>query len=357
MKEYSEESNLSSREENKESRKLKMEHGAGGELMTDLIKNSVIKKLTRKSAGGIGLDELDDGATIPFKNENIVITTDSHVVNPLFFPGGDIGRLAVSGTVNDLAMMGAKPIALTNSIIVEEGFDINKLEDVIKSMDKTCSEVGIPIVTGDTKVLGSGEIDGLVINTTGIGYTKKVIPDSGLGPNDHIIISGTVGDHGMTLMSSKEGFTFKSDISSDVRPINNIIEKLLSTENEIKVSAMKDPTRGGVATALNDMARKSNYGIIIKEDNIPINKGVKSASEMLGLDPLEVANEGIFIAGVRDEDSEEALELIRSFEEGKNAQIIGNTIDEWHGKVLLETSIGGKRFVESPKGDPVPRVC
>ncbi|OUJ18942.1 Hydrogenase maturation factor HypE [Methanonatronarchaeum thermophilum] len=336
----------------KQENKITIEHGAGGQVMDSLIKNIILKHTDKKN-GGIGLHDLDDGASIPHNNENIVITTDSHVVRPIFFPGGDIGRLAVSGTINDLSVMGAKPIALTSALILEEGLEIEVVEKTINSLFKTAQEAEVDIVTGDTKVMEAGELDKIIINTTGIGYTNHPISDSGLKPGDKIILTGSVGNHGLSILSHREGFNFKSNIKSDVKPINKIIDKALEIGG---VTAMKDPTRGGLSKSINEMASKANVNIELKENKIPIKKEVKSASEILGIDPMSVANEGIAIIGVKPEKANEILEKLKKIDGAKDTAVIG-TVKEGKGKVTLETTIGGKRYIEPPAGDPIPRVC
>ncbi|WGI17278.1 hydrogenase expression/formation protein HypE [Methanonatronarchaeum sp. AMET-Sl] len=337
--------------ENKKNR-ITIEHGAGGEVMDSLIKNSILKWSTEKQEG-IGLNQLDDGAAIPHNNEHIVITTDSHIVRPLFFPGGDIGRLAVSGTINDLSVMGAEPLALTSALVIEEGLEIEVVEKTIQSLFKTAKEAGVNIVTGDTKVMESGEIDDIIINTTGIGYTKNPISDKGLKPGDKIIITGSIGNHGLAILSHREGFKFKSKLKSDVKPINHIIKKALKIGG---VTAMKDPTRGGLAKSINEMAKKAKVDIELKEQKIPIKKEVKSTSEILGIDPMTVANEGIAIIAAKPEKADKILNQLRKLEGAKDTEIIG-TVVEGNGEVTLETAIGGKRYIEPPAGDPIPRVC
>lgn len=330
--------------------KINLMHGAGGEVMGELLR--IITKLEHNNAGGIGLEALDDGATIPIAGQNIVFTTDSHVVRPIFFPGGDIGRISVCGTINDLAMMGGKPIALSCGMIIEEGFLVEDLEKIVLSMDIALGECGASLVTGDTKVLEHGALDGIVINTAGIGVAETVIRDCGLCPGDTIIVSGTLGDHGIAIMAERSGFSLGQQIVSDVAPLWGVVELALAAG---EVHAMKDPTRGGFANAINEMAEKSNVSIRIREEDVPMRKSVKSASEMLGIDPLQVANEGKVIMGVRPEDADEILKAIRSHQYGRDAAIIGTVTEGAH--VIMETAIGGERFIEPPVGDPVPRVC
>ncbi len=336
-------------------KKIKLEHGAGGEIMEELLRDVVLRTLTLKSAGGIGLDALDDGATIPLGDKHLVFTIDGHTVRPLFFPGGDIGRLSVSGTVNDLAVMGAKPLALANSMIIGEGFDGEDLKKILNSMDETAREVPVPIVTGDTKVV-EDEI-GIFVITAGIGIAERPVTDSGAKVGDVVLVSGTVGDHGIALMSHREGIAFETELESDVAPIWEVVEAVAKAIGWENIHAMKDPTRGGLSNALNEMARKADVGILIRENDVPVRPEVRAASDMLGISPFDVANEGKVVMVVPREHAEEALEAMRRTEKGKNAAIIGEVIDRYRGKVLVETGIGGKRFLEPPAGDPVPRVC
>ncbi|MEN6610881.1 MAG: hydrogenase expression/formation protein HypE [Methanoregulaceae archaeon] len=330
--------------------KVNLMHGAGGEVMGELLQ--VLTKFSHNNAGGIGLEALDDGAVIPLNGANLVFTTDSHVVRPIFFPGGDIGRIAVSGTVNDLAMMGARPIALSCGMIIEEGFDVNDLARIVQSMDDALGECGASIVTGDTKVVEKGALDGIFINTAGIGVAEKPIRDNGLVPGDRIIVSGTLGDHGIAIMAHREGFDLGEQIRSDVAPLWGMVQTALAAGD---IHAMKDPTRGGFASIINEMARKSKVSVRIEEELIPIRKSVRSAAGMLGIDPLEVANEGKVVMGVRAEDAEAVLAALRSHPYGRDAAIIGRVVEG--SRVIMETKIGGERFVEPPMGDPVPRVC
>ena len=335
--------------------KIKLEHGAGGELMEEFIKDFILKNISLKSAGGVGLEALDDGASIPFGDKHIVFTIDGHTVKPLFFPGGDIGRLAVSGTVNDLAVMGAEPLALANSMIIQEGFSSEDLERILQSMDKTAKEVPVPIVTGDTKVVE--DKIGIFVITAGLGIAERVITDSGAKIGDVVLVSGTVGDHGIAIMSHREGIAFETELKSDVTPIWEVVKAVADAIGWENIHAMKDPTRGGLSNALNEIARKSNVGILVRESDIPVKPEVRAASDMLGISPYEVANEGKVVMIVAKEYAEEALEAMRKTKRGKDAAMIGEVIAEYKGKVILETGIGGKRFMEPPVGDPVPRVC
>ncbi|GAB6056233.1 hydrogenase expression/formation protein HypE [Methanobacterium alkalithermotolerans] len=335
--------------------KIGMSHGAGGEVMQNLISDIILKNIKNKRVnGGVGLDDLDDGASIPLGDLEIVLSTDGHTVDPLFFPGGDIGKLSIAGTVNDIAVMGAKPLAITNGMVIREGFPADDLETIVKSMDAVCQETGVSIITGDTKVMEQGKLDEMIITTTGIGVVNKgeIKRDSSLKVGDKIILSGSVGDHGMALMSYREGFGFDTDLQSDVAPIWEIVEKALAIGG---VTSMKDPTRGGLANALNEIANKSGVGLLVEEDKIPLKEPVIAVSEMLGIDPYEVANEGKVIIGVEKELADETLSAIRKTRYGAQAQIIGEVTEDNH--VILETSLGGKRILEAPIADPVPRVC
>jgi len=349
-------------------RKITMAHGAGGAIMNDLIKQYVLKYLGGSKAE-VPLEALDDAAVI----DDIVLKSDSHAVKPLFFPGGDIGRLAVTGTVNDIAVLGAEPVALTSGFVLEEGLAIGDFERIVLSMGATCKEAGVFVITGDTKVVEKGALEGCVINTSGIGkrnqalehniaevkkhrshFRSRWLLDSNLQPGDKIILSGTVGDHGLAVLSSREGYGFGSKIISDVAPLNKVIPRLLSEAGGIV--AMKDPTRGGLSNALNEWSQKSKVGILAVEEKIPIRDDVRSACEMLGIDPLEVGNEGKIIIGVVPEKAEEVFEALKQTPEGKNAQIIGEVVDRFK-EVALQTVIGGKRILTPPIGDPIPRIC
>jgi hydrogenase expression/formation protein HypE len=348
---------------------ITMLHGAGGTVMHDLVKNYVVKYFGNLADFEVPLEALDDAAVV----NGIVLKSDSHAVKPIFFPGGDIGRLAVSGTVNDIAVLGAEPYALTCGFILEEGLAITNFERILASMQQTCKEAGVSIVTGDTKVIEKGSLGGCVINTSGIGrrtlaleknldvvrkfrsdFKLRWILDSNLRIGDKIILSGTVGDHGLAVLSAQEGLSFGSGIKSDVKPLNHLIQHLLSEVGGI--IAMKDPTRGGLADALNEFSEKSHVGILVYEEKIPIKENVQAACEMLGLDPLEVGNEGKIIIGITKEKAEEALELLRTTEEGKEAEIIGETTADFKD-VAMQTIVGGKRIIARPVGDPVPRIC
>ena len=330
--------------------KVSLMHGAGGEVMGELLRT--LTNVRNRNAGGIGLEALDDGAVIPVGEYQLVFTTDSHVVRPLFFPGGDIGRLSICGTVNDLAMMGGRPLALSCGMIIEEGFAIADLERIVRSMDEALTESGAHLVTGDTKVMERGALDGIVINTSGIGIAETVVRDCGLREGDRILVSGTLGDHGLAVLTHREGFDLGEQIRSDVAPLWDLVEGALAAG---EIHAMKDPTRGGFASAITEMAKKSGVRVTIDETALPVRRSVRSAGEMLGIDPLEVANEGKVVMGVPADDADAVLASLRSHRYGKDAAIVGRVTAG--SRVILKTTIGGERFIEPPMGDPVPRVC
>ena len=348
--------------------KIKVAQGAGGELMDQLIKEKILKYFKTESKDiEVPLSFLDDSAVV----DSVVFTTDSHTVRPIIYPGGDLGSLAVAGTVNDVSVMGAKPIALSTGFIVEEGLSSETFEAIVKSMGETAKKADVPIVTGDTKVVEKGAIQEFMINTTGIGkrtslldkniaevkryrkFNSRWLLDSNLEKGDKIILSGNIGEHGVALMSFREGYGFETEIKSDVAPVNKLMEKILSIGG---IVSAKDPTRGGLANTVNDFSEKSKTGIILYEEDIPITTGVRSACDMLGIDPLEIGNEGKVVIGVVKEKADEVLSAMKKHPLGKNAVIIGEATDKIRG-VVLETAIGGKRNLHKPIGDPVPRIC
>jgi hydrogenase expression/formation protein HypE len=284
------------------------------------------------------------------------MTTDSHVIHPVFFPGGDIGRLSVSGTINDLAMMGATEVlGLTCGVILEEGFSVSDLRRIQGSMASTCREAGASVVTGDTKVMGRGELDGIVLNTTGVAMTDRVVPDSGLRPGDCLIVTGTIGDHGMAVMAARHKLELEGDLRSDVAPLNGLIRLALETGGG-DVVAMKDPTRGGLSSALHEMAAKSGVGILLDEAAVPVAPEVRAAAELLGIEPLHVANEGKAVIGVRPHAAGRVLDALRSHPLGRNAALIGLCLADPPRSVLLDTGFG-RRLLAEPEGEPLPRIC
>ena len=349
--------------------KITMLHGAGGIVMHNLVKNYIVKHFSGLgNTAEVPLEAMDDAAVIG----DLVFKSDSHAVKPIFFPGGDIGRLSISGTVNDISAMGAEPYALACGFILEEGLLISDLERILSSMRDTCIEAGVGIVTGDTKVVEKGSLGGLVMNVSGIGkrtaaldsnlsvarqyrtVTSRWTLDSNLAVGDKIILTGTIGDHGLAVLSAQQGLKFGSEIKSDVRPLNHMLQRLFAQIGG--VISVKDPTRGGLADALNEWAEKSKVGVLINEDKVPIRKDVQTACDMLGLDPLEVGNEGKYIIGIVTQKAEQALQFLRQTDEGKNAEIIGEATKEFKG-VAMQTQVGGKRIIAKPVGDPVPRIC
>jgi hydrogenase expression/formation protein HypE len=335
---------------------ITIRHGAGGRAMRMLIEETLVQGFPVSPVEGIGLAAMDDGATFRIGDQWLVVTTDSHVVHPIFFPGGDIGRLAIAGTANDLAMMGAtEPLGLTSAVILEEGFRRSDLVRIQDSMRRTCVEAGAPIVTGDTKVMGRGELDGIVINTTGVALTSRVISDAGLRPGDQIIVTGTIGDHGIALMACRHELNLEGALGSDVAPINGLIRAALAASPH-GIAAMKDPTRGGVASALHEMAHKAGVGVVVHEPRVPVSPVVRAAAEMLGLDPFHIANEGKAILGVRPGEVEAVLAALRTHPQGLNAAVIGECTAEHAGRVILDTGLG-RRFMAEPDGEPLPRIC
>jgi hydrogenase expression/formation protein HypE len=338
--------------------RIMLKHGAGGRAMRRLIHDAMLEAFHADVAtpGVIGLSALDDGAAIRIGDRWLVLTTDSHVIQPPFFPGGDIGRLAVCGTVNDLSMMGATEVlGLTCSVIIEEGFPRRDLDRILASMRAACLEADAPVLTGDTKVMGRGEIDGIAINTAGIALTARVVTDRGLSPGDRILVTGTLGDHGMAVMALRHGLALDAALVSDVAPINGLIRAALDVEPGA-ITAMKDPTRGGVAGVLHEMATKANVGIVIDESALPVRTEVRGVSELVGIDPLLVANEGKAVMAVKADAADRVLAALRAHPLGIDAAIVGVCTTEHAGLVVLDTGFG-RRLVTEPDGELLPRIC
>jgi hydrogenase expression/formation protein HypE len=339
-----------------ESERIGLEHGAGGEATRKLVAETLASGFVDPEDAVVGLTGMDDGAVIPVGKENLVLTTDSHVIDPPFFPGGDIGRLAVSGTVNDLSVMGATDVrALTSAVVIEANYPVAKLERIADSMAATCEEANATVVTGDTKVMGNGEIDGIVINTAGVGVAPHVTPDSAVEPNDVILLTDSIGEHGISLLAEREGIEFGSDLASDVKPLNDLLARALEVGGK-NIKTMKDATRMGLAGALNEIAEKSGVGIEIREERVPVTSDVKGAGEMLGLDPFQIANEGVAVLAVAPKSAENVLDELREHPKGENAAAIGKGIDDHHGRVVLDTGIGS-RYLREPASEPAPRIC
>ena len=302
------------------------------------------------------LEKLDDSAVFDVSGR-LAFTTDSYTVNPLFFPGGDIGRLAVCGTVNDLAMSGAKPLYLSLAFIIEEGLPVADLKTIVKSIAKAAGEAGVKIVTGDTKVVNRGNADRLFINTAGLGIVPEGVEISAgnARPGDKIIISGNIGDHGIAVLSQREGLKFHTPVPSDCAPLNGLVAEMLAVSNNIH--SLRDPTRGGLAVTLNDFAGQSKVGIKIEEDTVPVDKAVLAACELLGLDPLHIANEGKLAAVVAPEDAEKILAAMKRNKYGRNAAVIGEVVKEHPGQVVMKTSLGASRIIDMPVGELLPRIC
>jgi len=331
--------------------KILLAHGSGGRLAHDLVAKSFVKTLANPL-----LDKLDDSAVFEVSGR-LAFTTDSYVVSPIFFPGGDIGKLAVCGTVNDLAMSGAKPLYLSLAFIIEEGFLLSELEKIVNSVQKAADEAGVEIVTGDTKVVPRGSADKLFINTAGVG----VIPDGvDIGGDkaqvgDKVILNGAIGDHGIAVMSQREGLSFATTLKSDCAPLGGLVAEMLDASQNI--NCLRDPTRGGLATTLNELASQSKVSIRIEEKDIPVREAVLGACEMLGFDPLYVANEGKLVAIVPPGDADKVLKAMKNNKYGKDAVIIGEVAAKPAGRVVMKTVLGAHRIVDMLVGDLLPRIC
>ena len=326
-------------------------HGSGSKLSHDLIEKNLLGPLHNAL-----LAKLDDSAVFNLEGR-LAFTTDSYVVSPIFFPGGDIGKLAVCGTVNDLAMSGAAPLYLSLSLIIEEGLTMSNLTKIVDSIKAATEEAGVTIITGDTKVVNRGSADKLFINTSGIGVVPAGIEVSGSNAKigDMIILSGTIGDHGIAVLSQREGLKFSVPVVSDCAPLNRLVSQML--EVSTRIHCLRDPTRGGLATALNGFAKQSSVGIRIEEERIPVTDGVRAACELLGFDPINIANEGKLIAVVDANDAENVLASMKKNPYGTNASIIGKIIDKHPGRVIMESRLGTTRFVDMLSGELLPRIC
>lgn len=333
--------------------KILLGHGSGGQLMHQLISDVIVKHF-----GNEILNEQTDSAILNIQSADIAFTTDSFVIDPLFFPGGNIGKLAVCGTVNDLAVSGAEPLYLSVSFIIEEGFPIKDLENITESLAREAKNAGVAVVTGDTKVVNKGKCDKIFINTAGIGRIKNEDRNISKGLNicagDAVIINGTIGDHGMAVMNARESFNFRTTVESDCASLNVLIREVL---DKYPVKFMRDPTRGGVATVLNEVAAKTKLGIEISEPDLPVSNGVRAMCEVLGFDPLHIANEGKVLMICNQDDSQNILEILKKNVLGTKSAIIGRIVADHPGRVVLKNETGGRRIVDSLTGDLLPRIC
>jgi hydrogenase expression/formation protein HypE len=335
-----------------DSKVIMLAHGSGGKTTHQLIDDVFVPRLDNSF-----LKELTDSALLPVGDAKILFTTDGYVVDPPFFPGGDIGRLAVNGTVNDLAVCGGKPLYVSLALIIEEGFPLEKLETIIQSVAEAASEAGVKIVTGDTKVVGHGSADKIFITTAGIAvlHPCACLSIKNIRPGDKIILSGSIGDHGIAVMLEREGLELKSNIISDTAPLHEMADNILQERSAIRF--MRDPTRGGIATTLNEIALQSQLGVTIYEAAIPIKSEVAGASEILGLDPLYIANEGKLITIVAPVQADKILSIMQQNRYGSDAAIIGMLTEDFPGRVILKTKIGGSRLVDMMAGEQLPRIC
>jgi len=333
-------------------KRIRLDHGSGGEASQELVNDIFLSRLDNEF-----LKKLDDSAVVELSGTKFAVTTDSYVVDPIFFPGGNIGSLAVHGTVNDLSMQGAQPLYLTLGLILEEGLSMEDLTKIIDAVAEASQEAGISIIAGDTKVVPKGHMDKIFINTAGIGLIPDGIDVSSNNarPGDVLIINGHIGDHGIAILTQREGLRLKTELVSDSSPLNSLVSSILKVRPEIHV--LRDPTRGGVATALNEIASHSGVGINVFENTLPISKPVLSASEILGLDPLYVANEGKCLVLVPREHADMVLSTMKKHPYGKHSEIIGEVTSENPGRVLLKTRVGGTRILSMLTGEQLPRIC
>jgi hydrogenase expression/formation protein HypE len=331
---------------------ISLDHGSGGRASHELVRSVFLPQFKN-----ILLDSLEDSTVFEIGRHKLAFSTDSYTVDPIFFPGGDIGCLAVHGTVNDVAMRGAQPLYLSVGFIIEEGFPMADLERILKSMKDAAKAAGVQIIAGDTKVVNRGAVDKIFINTTGVGVVKNDADISGKNAQvgDVVMASGTMGDHGVTILSMREGLSFEAPIESDSASLNELVSEMMAVSNEIH--AMRDPTRGGLATTLNEIALQSNVGIELVEDQIPLREGVEGACEILGLDPLYLANEGKLVAFVAPEDADKVLNCMKAHPYGSEAAIIGRAVSENRGRVFMKTGIGGTRILDMLAGEQLPRIC
>ncbi|MBN1376071.1 MAG: hydrogenase expression/formation protein HypE [Dehalococcoidia bacterium] len=331
--------------------RILLAHGSGSKLSHDLIEKILVPPINNTI-----LSRMDDSAVFDLSGR-LAFTTDSYVVSPIFFPGGDIGKLAVCGTVNDLSMNGARPLYISLALIIEEGLELDELRRVIESVRQTVDEAGVQIVTGDTKVVNHGKADRLFINTAGIGVIDNGVDISGANakPGDKIILSGGIGEHGVAVMSQREGLQFNIPVSSDCAPLNGLVQDMLAASRNIR--SLRDPTRGGLASTLNEFARQSDVGLDIEEVKIPVHDSVRGACELLGLDPLFIANEGKLVAVVAPEDAQKVMDTMKKNPYASQSAIIGEVTGSHKGRVVMQTRIGSSRIIDIPAGEILPRIC
>ena len=333
-------------------KQIVLAHGSGGKLSHQLIEKMVLPQFRNEL-----LEPLHDGAIFSLNGERVAFSTDSFVVSPIFFPGGDIGKLAVHGTVNDLAMCGARPLYLSASFILEEGLPMEDFWRVVQSMHAAADDAGVKLVTGDTKVVDRGKADKIFINTSGIGIVPNEanIHPARATAGDSIIISGAIAVHGIAIMSVREGLEFETQVASDTAPLHELVATMVAEKIDIHV--LRDPTRGGVTSALTEIAQTAKVGMLLNESSIPISEEVKGACEILGLDPLYVANEGKLLAIVATEDADRVLQVLRSHSLGRDAAVIGEVVNEHPGLIMMKTRVGGTRVVDMLSGEQLPRIC
>jgi len=338
----------------KKTDKILLDHGSGGKISHSLTKDMMLPVFDNDI-----LSALNDGAIFELQGRRFAFSTDSYTVDPIFFPGGNIGDLAINGTVNDIAMCGAIPLYLSIGLIIEEGLSLADLKDIINGMGRAARAAGVTVVTGDTKVVPRGTADRIFINTSGIGLIPEAVhvASNNARAGDKIILSGTIADHGITILTQREGLSFETSLQSDSTPLNHMVEKMFSAVEAAEIHVLRDPTRGGVGTALNEIAEKSEIGIEIMEDKIPLKSEVAAACELLGFDPLYLANEGKLLAFVSADCADAVLQAVRSDPCGKDAAVIGRVVDDHPGKVFLKTRIGGRRMVDMLAGEQLPRIC
>lgn len=334
-------------------------HGSGGKLSHDLVERLFVRHFDNPALLALDDSAVLDVAEAEAARRRLAFSTDSYVISPLFFPGGDIGRLAVCGTVNDVSMSGARPLWLSTGFIIEEGLPLADLERIVASMAATARQAGVQIVTGDTKVVDRGSADRLFINTAGVGWVPPGVEIGGdrAQPGDRLLLSGTIGDHGMTILTQREGLQFDSPLQSDCAPLNGLVRTLLAELPSGAIHCLRDPTRGGLATTLNELAERSGVGMAIEEGAVPVREAVRAACELLGLDPLYVANEGKLIAIVAPEAADHALAVLRAHEYGREAAIIGRVVEEHPGRVVQRTALGARRVLDMMVGEQLPRIC